>query len=79
MQTCYNLVHLSKSNEKSREVIQRHLENASLELDDYLGKLPITFLHHSTKHGMKNIEDKVFAKIVSKDIGRNPKKEKLLS
>ena len=43
MQTCYNLAHLSKSNEKSREVIQRHLENASLELDDYLGKVAIIF------------------------------------
>ena len=28
MQSYYNLVHLSKSNEKSREIIQRHLENA---------------------------------------------------
>ncbi|XP_060178181.1 protein FAR1-RELATED SEQUENCE 9-like [Lycium barbarum] len=59
MKTCYNLVYLSKSNTECREIFQRHLENASDELDDYLGKLDNTTVHFSAKNGKKNIEDKV--------------------
>ncbi|XP_060178259.1 protein FAR1-RELATED SEQUENCE 5-like [Lycium barbarum] len=49
MKACYNLVYLSKSNTECREIFQRHLKNASDELDDYLGKLDNITVHSSAK------------------------------
>ncbi|XP_060211749.1 protein FAR1-RELATED SEQUENCE 5-like [Lycium barbarum] len=49
MKACYNLAYLSKSNTECREIFQRHLKNASDELDDYLGKLDNITVHSSAK------------------------------
>nr|XP_009779574.1 PREDICTED: protein FAR1-RELATED SEQUENCE 9-like [Nicotiana sylvestris] len=57
MQTCYNLTHLSKYSVECREIFQRHLENVSDELDDYLEKLNSSAAHISAKNCEKNIED----------------------